>query len=894
MWWRSMALAGVLLVAGLGLFACDDEGASVRLQACVDGRCPAGFDCVDGRCVPETDQGEVEVTPDGSDDVLDVVPEIDDLADQSDRPDDTPCEGVVCGSQCCTADALCQDGACVDVCEPVRAPCGSLCCDEGQVCRLGQCAANCGGYPVCGFACCNLGQQCVEGRCTTVCSSEQITCGEGDAIRCCPAFQECRSDGTCGPCPELRACGAVCCPEGERCEGGVCRAPCDGVRCGVGGELCCQGAETCIFDTCVIPGAPCQTSIHCPHDHYCEPSLGACIPKALNTSICESIPDFGVFTPSPASAFTGLEVNGLIYDQSLTTPVVADIDADGHPDIAAVMYRGNLLDAVLVILDGRDLSLKAHSAVGVQPNSAGLAVAQLDPSTPELEIVAIRHNGGLNVYRHDGSLWWSHSTGALGTIRDHSAPAIADVDGDGRPEIVLGFSVISADGTELMLDQGQGGDNWNANGAMTVPVDMDLVINPETGQREMELVAGNRVMKLDGTYLWDVSETYSDGYAAVADLDGDGIPEVVVVSLGNVRVHHGRTGELLWGPVPIPDLGGGAGRGGPPTIADFDGDGRLEFATAGRGAYVVFDMDCIGEDVDLSACPSGRSDGVLWVMAVQDISSSVTGSSVFDFDGDGRAEVVYNDECFLRVYDGTTGEVLYQVANSSRTGSENPIIVDVDGDFKAEIVVVSNNDQIIRDACDHNPGYPEGGTHGVFVYGDAQDNWVPTRAIWNQHTYHITNVNDDGTIPTQEATHYLSPQANSFRLNTQGEGLFNAPDLVVGDIIADRSQCPNQLSLTIHIRNDGSLGVPAGVWVEVRISAGGELLDTLYLQTTEVLLPGTSTALSLTWLPPPALMQPLHIEVTVDQDDRGMSSFRECREDNNDAVLTDVECYQIS
>ena len=47
-------------------------------------------------------------------------------------------------------------------------------------------------------------------------------------------------------------------------------------------------------------------------------------------------------------------------------------------------------------------------------------------------------------------------------------------------------------------------------------------------------------------------------------------------------------------------------------------------------------------------------DGVLWVQPSQDASSNVTGSSVFDFDGDGQAEAVYRDECFIRVYNGRT------------------------------------------------------------------------------------------------------------------------------------------------------------------------------------------------------------------------------------------------
>jgi hypothetical protein len=45
--------------------------------------------------------------------------------------------------------------------------------------------------------------------------------------------------------------------------------------------------------------------------------------------------------------------------------------------------------------------------------------------------------------------------------------------------------------------------------------------------------------------------------------------------------------------------------------------------------------------------------------------------------------------------------------------------------------------------------------------------WVPTRRIWNQHAYHVTNVREDGTIPQFEKPHceYL----NTFRTQIQIE-----------------------------------------------------------------------------------------------------------------------------
>ena len=56
----------------------------------------------------------------------------------------------------------------------------------------------------------------------------------------------------------------------------------------------------------------------------------------------------------------------------------------------------------------------------------------------------------------------------------------------------------------------------------------------------------------------------------------------------------------------------------------------------------------------------------------------------------------------------------------------------------------------------------------VQVIRDAEDRWVPTRRIWNQHTYHVTNVREDGTIPQFEQPHWTL--LNTFRTNAQIEG----------------------------------------------------------------------------------------------------------------------------
>ena len=117
---------------------------------------------------------------------------------------------------------------------------------------------------------------------------------------------------------------------------------------------------------------------------------------------------------------------------------------------------------------------------------------------------------------------------------------------------------------------------------------------------------------------------------------------------------------------------GGGGDGGPPTVADFDGDGFVEIGVAQKNYYYVVKPNYDKNELE-----------ILWQTRNHDFSSSVTGSTVFDFEGDGAAEVVYNDECFLWVYDGKTGEVKFATPTTSFTVTEASLVADIDGDGRA-------------------------------------------------------------------------------------------------------------------------------------------------------------------------------------------------------------------
>ena len=94
---------------------------------------------------------------------------------------------------------------------------------------------------------------------------------------------------------------------------------------------------------------------------------------------------------------------------------------------------------------------------------------------------------------------------------------------------------------------------------------------------------------------------------------------------------------------------------------------------------------------------------------------------------------------------------------------------------------------------------------GLYVFGDPMDRWVPTRKVWTQHAYHVTNATGDGNVPLTELDNWTQAGLDDYRKNSQGLGVFNAPDLSV-ELAVDLDQWGNnQLVLDARVTNLGAL-----------------------------------------------------------------------------------------
>jgi hypothetical protein len=555
----------------------------------------------------------------------------------------------------------------------------------------------------------------------------------------------------------------------------------------------------------------------------------------------------------------------------MMTPIVANItddNGDGQidendvPDVIFSTFAGSAYarDSVVRAVNGDDGTEIFTTPLASDQDVLGegsIAVGDIDgdglPEIIAVEDISETNNindfGRLIVFEHDGT--FKFISALMNDRIRWGGAALADLNGDGTPEIIVGRHIL--DNTGALLATGTFGRGDNGIGPLSTVADIDRDGKPD-------IVAGFTVydVVIDGlnnitglNVKWRAKDdtgtiVVGDGFPGVSNFDVDDRAEVVVVSAGSVWLFD-DDGTHIWGPQAIP----GGGRGGPPNVDDFDNDGAVEVGTAGANNYVVFDTD---------GTP-------LWSRSTKDASSNMTGSSVFDFEGDGSAEVVYKDEEVLRVYRGTDGFVLASIATGSGTTYENPVIADVDKDGNAEIIICAND-------------YAFGTKQGIQVFGDANDQWVNTRRIWNQHTYHITNVNDDATIPIFEADNWLT--FNNFRSQEGGDPseIFAAPDLTASFIRLDTSPCPDGIGLTARIGNGGSNVAAAPVDVafyDGDPNNGGTLLGVV--QTTQDLEPGEFEDVTLILTPPPA--EPSNICVVADDDGYGAGSVSECDESNN-------------
>lgn len=757
--------------------------------------------------------------------------------------------------------------------------------------------------------------------------------------------------------------GGTGCTTDDQCSGGVCV---NGICCETVAQACagscCAKSDVCLFDKCVTPGKPCHTANDCDPDQYCETALGdnngqggaggtgtggsMCTAPVPLEGKCLDLPPKCDENGQPPGCIPPCEyhppvgqldavvewewgTNAVAFPNHIdvwSTPAVGRIydgNCDGKvdqldpPNIVFVSGNGTnvttgkggccqctgaavsaCLKGVLRMLDGRT-GAEIWSLDKASPNSVGFAgfstaIGDVD-GDGSMDILAVTGEGLVVMLNSKGEVVRTSDLPIPGytnaTFGWGGGLALADMDHDGFPEIAYGPTLYSTKNNTIKREwtgaEGIGADQIYES--LSTFTDLD-----GAPDGNLELLAGRTAYKLDGSILWN-RPGIPDGFPATGDFDGDGLPEVVIVGAGAVRIVEGATGADEMPPTTLP----GNGAGGPPTVADFDGDGKPEIGVAQQNLYSLLKPNYGTNTLDL-----------VWQTANHDLSSSVTGSSVFDFEGDGKAEVIYADECFLWVFDGQTGDVRFSAPTTSFTATEASVVADVDGDGHAEIIMVSNRADPTNAGwkCLDANGQPsvvngiawtpspaaDKAYAGIHVYGDVASSWVGTRTLWSEHTYHVSNICDDrdtacdapnlyGSIPKTEKKNWTLGWLNNFRQNVQDKGIFDAPDATLKLTV----ECAEPLIAKVSVRNQGLSSLPSDVSIGVFRTSDNALVGGG--KTTHTLFPG-QTEIVETPLDPTATKDDTFVaRVLIDPQN---PTFHECKEDNNESNPATPSCVR--
>ena len=408
------------------------------------------------------------------------------------------------------------------------------------------------------------------------------------------------------------------------------------------------------------------------------------------------------------------------------TQTVADVNGDGRPDL--ILSRASPSQSVTVELNAGDGSFPAASTTTyavdatagpnyVTPPTVTAADVTGD-GRPDLLVLTPAKAVAVLVNRGTGTF---AAAVAYGTGQVRAPLLVADVNGDGRTDLVTGTTNKIAGGS-------------------TYTGDFHVLLNAGAGT-----FAAPATQAVNG----------SSGAMAVADLDADGLADVVVAPAEGVGLlaYYGRADGTF--DVPVAYAATGTKFVGQLGIADTDGDGRPDLILAGQHSpatsYVVYDAVVLRNG-------GGRAfaGGSVYSTASTYVSGTVATPTMLtgDYSGDGRLDLILNRSIAL-TNTGTGGTFAATAIPGSAVGTAaqiHSILASVDGDGSLALVRSYGSVDLTPGAVvvQHYNG------DGTFSAPDAYDTQVQGGPLA------AADLNGDGKTDLVTVSAVITPAFGSF------------------------------------------------------------------------------------------------------------------------------------
>jgi uncharacterized protein (TIGR03437 family) len=308
--------------------------------------------------------------------------------------------------------------------------------------------------------------------------------------------------------------------------------------------------------------------------------------------------------------------------------ISADLNKDGHPDLVAATYEAN----VLVFIGNGDGTFKPGVVFAVPGNVVDVAAGDLD-GDGKLDIVAASGNQAY-LLRGNGDGTFQAATSMQ--VRGAWFVALTDLDGDGKLDLITAYpnalDVYLGSGNGSVTSKGSFPLPLTTSPAPHSPIVVadfngdskpDLAVNTDDGNLVLLLATGGG--NFQPPLVSQVGRTVVSSIFVAADFNNDGKTDLAVSQHSGISILLGNGDGTFQKAVNVPlsdnylacSL----------AVADFDGDGNLDLAV---GAFSASPAALV---------LPGRGDGSFGAEVRAGPLPFIAYSTVVaDFDGDGRPD----------------------------------------------------------------------------------------------------------------------------------------------------------------------------------------------------------------------------------------------------------------
>jgi hypothetical protein len=400
---------------------------------------------------------------------------------------------------------------------------------------------------------------------------------------------------------------------------------------------------------------------------------------------------FSIVVAAPEGKSVFLPV--VTYTAGVTYTAVADVNGDGKPDLVVSNSCANnacSFGDVGILLGNGDGTFQAEMGYYDSGGNHATSVAVADVNGDGKPDVIVTNQGfepgalgpvGVLLGNGDGTFQpaVTYSSGASSAL----FAAVADVNGDGKLDLLVanevgtvGVLLGNGDGTfqaAVVYDSGQDVSNFIVAADLRGDGRLDIVVTGDT----VNVLLGNG----DGTFQPAISYGNASS-VAVADVDGDGRPDLVIGENGAlVGILLGNGDGTFQEPVIYST---GASSLTWPTVADMNGDGKPDLVVSNLCASV---SSCGYGSVSVLL---GNGDGTFQPATSYDSGGNVSSVVVADLNGDGTPDAVATNQASgiccgssVSVLLNNTG--LHTPTTTTPASSMNPVAIGMTVTYTATV-----------------------------------------------------------------------------------------------------------------------------------------------------------------------------------------------------------------